>query len=408
MTDYNKFLNEYKLKDPVCLWKWTWSTIRLMEGTTNSCHRVKSDKLSSDTYKDFHNTPTKLQHREKMQKGIWPGDGCEYCKNIEDSGGLSDRKEVNSDTFFAPVELKENPNAVNLTPKIVEVYFNNLCNLNCIYCSGKYSTLWEAEENKFGLKNNSKLQEAKKQYPQMLEKHWEWMKENAVNIAEYRILGGEPFFQPELEENIKFFLNNPCPNTKFIIFSNLKIKNDRMRKLLDKVIELKKINHIAGFKIVCSFDCWGAEQEYIRTGLNLNQWEENFLTLLHDYPSIDMHIHGTLISLTMQTLPMLCEKIAQWNNIRHITHTINFVNNQPYMDVGIFPNGFFDNEFNKCIELHNDSKTIQFLQGYKDKINNQKYDPNKIKKLKTTLDDIDKRRGTNWKTLWPWLDNYEV
>ena len=158
MTDYNKFLNEYKLKDPVCLWKWTWSTIRLMEGTTNSCHRVKSDKLSPDTYKDFHNTPTKLQHREKMQKGIWPGDGCEYCKNIEDSGGLSDRKEVNSDTLFAPVELKENPNAVNLTPKIVEVYFNNLCNLNCIYCSGKYSTLWEAEENKFGLKNNSKLQ----------------------------------------------------------------------------------------------------------------------------------------------------------------------------------------------------------------------------------------------------------
>ena len=85
---YNsKFLSKYNLQDPVCMYKWTWSTIRLMEGSTNSCHRVKSDKLTPENYENFHNTPTKLLHRKTMQKGQWPGDGCEYCRDIELAGG---------------------------------------------------------------------------------------------------------------------------------------------------------------------------------------------------------------------------------------------------------------------------------------------------------------------------------
>jgi hypothetical protein len=382
-----------------------------MEGTTNSCHRVKSDKLTPDTYKDFHNTPSKLLHRQKMQNGIWPGDGCEYCKVIEDAGGISDRQDMNVDDWFSPIELEQDPKAIKVTPQLVEVYFNNLCNLNCIYCSAEYSTLWEAEDKKFGLRHPSEWEEiekTRKQYPEMLKQHWKWMEENIIHVKEYRVLGGEPFFQPELEENIDFFFNNPCPDTKFLIFSNLKVKNQRMRKLLDKIVELQKIKHIADFQIVCSFDCWGPEIEYIRTGLNLKQWEENFLTLLHDYPSISVQIHGTLISLTMQTLPVLCEKIAGWNSVKHISHSLNFACGKPQMDMGIFPPGFFDKEFDRCIELHNDDWTKKMLVGYKKKVNAQKYEPEKITELKTTLDEIDKRRGTNWKKLWPWLDSYEV
>ncbi len=410
------FLEKYNLKDPSCLYKWTWSTIRLMEGTTNSCHRVKSDKLTPYTYKDFHNTPSKLIHRQKMQNGIWPGDGCEYCKKIEDAGGLSDRQDINNDAWLSPIELEQDPKAIKVTPKLVEVYFNNLCNMNCIYCNGHYSTLWEAEEKKFGLRDTKdfeKLQLQRKQYPEMLKQHWEWMKENVKHVVQYRVLGGEPFFQPEFEQNIDFFFNNPCPNTKFIIFSNLKVKNERMRKLLDKVVQLQKINHISGFQVVCSFDCWGPEVEYIRTGLDLKQWEENFTTLLYDYPGVDLQIHGTIISLTMQTLPILCEKIVGWQRVRSIYHSQNFVCDKPHMDVGIFPPGFFDKEFDRCIKLYNDSnvytqKTKEYLVGYKKKVNAQKYEPEKITKLKTTLDEIDKRRGTNWKKLWPWLDSYEV
>lgn len=405
------FLKKYGLRDPVCLYKWTWSTIRLMEGSTNSCHRVKSDKITPETYKDFHNTPTKLKHRTMMKNGEWPGDGCEYCRDIEQAGGLSDRKEIQSDDHLAPIEMDRNAKKVRLTPKLVEVYFNNLCNLNCIYCSGEYSTVWEQEEKKFNLRHPNEfkeMEEGRKNYPAMLKAHWEWMKEHAKHIAEYRILGGEPFFQPEFEQNINFFYDNPCPDTKFCIFSNLKVDNTRMRKLMDKVVDLQKRKHIKSFQITCSLDCWGPQQEYIRTGLNLKQWEENFETILHEYPSIDIELHGTIISLTMDTLPDLCAKVAEWNNVRHIQHTISFASGRPGMSAMIFPVGFFDKQFKKCIKIHNDPHAIKRLKGFWATVNNRPQSKKQIKQLKKNLDDIDARRGTNWKKLWPWLDKYEV
>lgn len=406
------FLKKYNLPDPVCMYKWTWSTIRLMEASTNSCHRVKSSNLTPETYENFHNTPLKLEHRKKMLSGLWPGDGCEYCRDLERAGALSDRLDLNKDIHLTPPELEENPKAINVTPRMVEVYFNNLCNLGCIYCSATYSTVWEYEEEKFGLADETRLKQLKQsreQYPAMLAAHWKWLEKNAHEINYYGVLGGEPFFQPELEQNIEFFEKNPCPNLKFYIFSNLKVNNTKFRSILDRLTNLVESNHIDDMRIVCSLDCWGPQQEYIRTGLNLKNWEKNFLTLLHDYPLLHINIHSTIISLTMQTLPQLCSKISEWRKVRHIHHTLSFVSSRPEMDLGNFPKNYFKDDFDKAIEYTTDPKVKSRLEGFRKKIDAQKPDFNDIKKLKNTLDIFDQRRGgTSWRTLWPWLDKYEV
>jgi organic radical activating enzyme len=382
-----------------------------MQGSTNSCHRVKSDTIAVNDYQNFHNTPTKLKHRDKMLNGIWPGDGCEYCKKIEDAGGRSDRLELNEDVHYAPKELKFNNYATAVTPRILEVYFNNLCNLNCIYCNSDYSTVWEAEDRKFNLRSSLELDQLSKgreQYPDMLKNHWKWMEENAKNLIEYRILGGEPFFQPELKDNIEFFKKNPCPDTKFVVFSNLKIENSKMCSLLDEIVKLEKNNHIKSFSLVCSLDCWGPQQEYIRTGLNLKQWEENFLTILKNYQSVNLEIHGTIISLTLDTLPSLCKKVTEWNKVRKVKHSISFVSGCQNMDANIFPNNFFDLKFDNAINESTDKNIIEWLKGFKKTVNNAPCNNDAIRKLKHILNNFDIRRGTNWKILWPWLDKYEV
>jgi len=114
------FLKKYNLPDPVCKYKWGWSTIRLFEGTTNSCHRVKSDVLTPETYANFHNTPNKIADRTKMLNGQWPGNGCEYCKDLELAGASSDRTEINRyDDDLAPINTSDTE--VNLIPSMVEV-----------------------------------------------------------------------------------------------------------------------------------------------------------------------------------------------------------------------------------------------------------------------------------------------
>lgn len=408
MTD---FLKEYNLPDPVCMYKWSWSTIRLYLGTTNSCHRIKSDNLTPETYQDFHNTPQKIADRKLMLDGKWPKTGCQYCEYLEKAGASSDRTELNKDRFLAPPELKNNPKETRVTPRMVEVYFNNRCNLNCIYCSGEYSTVWEVEEKKFNLQDPeyfTRLEESRKQYPAMLEAHWKWLEKNAHEIYFYGVLGGEPFFQDELEQNIEFFENHPCPNLGFYMFSNLKVDNSKMRSILDRIVKLIENKHIKNFRIVCSLDCWGPQQEYIRTGLNLKNWEQNFTTLLHDYSEIDLQIHSTLISLTMPTLHELCAKVTEWNKVRFVRHSLSFADGRPEMDIGIFPERYFKKDFAKAIKHTGDKETKDWITGFYKKVEEQPADNEKIESLKIILDQIDIRRGTDWRKLWPRLDKNEI
>jgi hypothetical protein len=401
------FLKTYELYDPVCLYKWGWSTIRLLERTTNSCHRVKSDRITPETYADFHNTPTKIADRKKMLSGKWPGNGCEYCKDLEHAGASSDRTEINEDIYLAPINTTKTN--VYLIPTMVEVYFNNLCNLSCIYCTSTYSTVWEAEDKKFGSQTNKEIENFKKSrdmYPAMVAAHWKWLTDNCHGIKKYNILGGEPFFQPELEQNIDFFEKNPCPNLHFSIFSNLKVDKDKMRRVLDKIESLRIRKHIKSFEIVCSLDCWGPQQEYVRTGLNLKKWEENFNILLNEYTNFNLQIHSVLISLTIDTLPELVNKVTEWNKHRFISHSISFAEGCPHMHPGIFPTGYFSKQFSSAIDLSDTTDKKNWLKGFEKRVDSQIQSPENIIKLKQTLDELDKRRGTNWRILWPWLDQY--
>ena len=133
-----------------CQLKWTWSTIFLTTETTASCHRTNQHKFDVEQF-DFHNTPSKLNDRERMLQGQWPEKGCDYCKNIEAAGGQSDRiTNLDLPGIHAPIELDSNPKEIKVTPRILEVYFDNTCNLKCVYCGPHFSSLWDAENKSHG------------------------------------------------------------------------------------------------------------------------------------------------------------------------------------------------------------------------------------------------------------------
>jgi hypothetical protein len=166
--------------------------------------------------------------------------------------------------------------------------------------------------------------------------------------------------------------------------------------------------HLASVQITCSLDCWGPQQEYVRTGLDLVQWEKNFDTLVKEFQKINVQVHGTMTSLTIKTMPGLVKKINDINQYRTGKSipaflTYNMVFDPPHMNPDIFPNGLFDTDFDEVINLLTDSHTKNLIQGYKQSINNGKHNPDLIDKLKIYLDELDARRGTNWKPLFPWL-----
>lgn len=397
--------------ETACQLKWTWSTIYLAAEMTASCHRTNHHRFDTELF-DFHNTPEKTADRERMLNGLWPERGCQYCRNIEEAGGQSDRI-TNADFpgIHAPPELDTNLNATHVTPRILEVYFDNTCNLKCVYCGPYFSSLWDAENNKFenfehgdvvlrgGYQKSPNIESNK-------QKLFEWIKQNRDSLTLFNILGGEPLFQKELEQCLDLFDQYPAPELKLQIFTNLNTNLSHLQKVVTKIKRLIDTNKLREFEVTASLDCWGAPQEYARYPLNLRSWEENFNYLLSN-SWINIIVSSTITPLTLKTLPDLLEKINSWNQVRKIYHYQNSVVHPSFMFIDMFGD-IFTKDFERAIELKPEGTpeevaSKEYLCGIAQQAASGQPNINKITDLFVYLNELDRRRNTNWQNVFPWL-----
>jgi hypothetical protein len=281
-----------------------------------------------------------------MLDGQWPENGCFYCKDIEAAGGQSDRlTNLDFPGIHAPPELDHDLKAVHVTPRMLEVYFDNTCNLKCLYCGPHFSSLWDAENVKFGEPAFVKSLDIERNK----QKLFDWLKVNAHNLTVFNILGGEPLYQPELEQCLALFEQHPAPELKLQIFTNLNAKLPYLQKIIQRVKQLIDNQCIREFEVTASLDCWGKPQQYVRFPLNLQQWQQNFEYLL-DQHWINLIINSTVTPLTIKTLPDLLAKINQWSLNRKVYHYQNSVNWPDHMFIDIFGDIFAD-DFDRAIRL---------------------------------------------------------
>lgn len=397
--------------DTACQLKWNWSTVYLTTEKTASCHRTNHHKFDTDQF-DFHNTPSKLEDRRRMLNGQWPEQGCNYCQNIEQAGGQSDRiTNLDFPGMHAPPELDNDPLAINVTPRILEVYFDNTCNLKCLYCGPYFSSLWDAENKKYGqfkrgdlvisdtFQKSSNIESNK-------QKLYSWLKQHRQHLTVFNILGGEPFYQQELEECLDLFDQHPAAELKLQIFTNLNVKPDKLRNIIQRIKTLIDQNKLRELEITASLDCWGPPQEYVRYPLNLSSWEKNFEYLL-DQHWINLIISSTITPLTIKTLPDLLQKINHWNQQRTVYHYQNSVNGPSYMFIDIFGDIFVD-DFEQSLLLkpednHEQIASKNYLKGIAQQSASQKPNIPEIVKLFDFLNEMDRRRNTDWAQVFPWL-----
>jgi hypothetical protein len=385
-----------------CQLKWVWSTIYLTTGKTASCHRTTHHKFDYDIF-DFHNTPEKIQDRERMLQDQWPQSGCEYCRNIEEAGGASDRI-TNLDFwgFDQPKELQDNPTATSVTPRILEIYFNNTCNLKCTYCGPWFSTLWNDELARFGEKTFS----IDNNFETNKQKCFDWLNLNIHELYQLNVLGGEPLYQDEFDQLLDLLDEHPAPELTLTFFSNLAVAHDKLTQKINRIEKLKKLGHIKRLIITASLDCWGPEAEFARFPLNLTTWEKNFNYIL-DREWITITIGSTITPLTIKSLYVLMEKINSWNEQRPVYWYGNSVNGPDYMFIDMFGDVFRD-DFDRAIELMpttlpEHQSVRNYLIGIRDQSGDTGINLTRIEKLYTMLELFDTRRRTNWRGVYPWL-----
>ncbi len=330
-----------------------------------------------------------------MLQGQWPGFGCEHCKSIEDSGGTSDRMlHLDFPGITAPPELDTDLTATRVTPRILEIYFSNVCNLKCVYCDPTFSSQINQENTKFGpfVKNGVRLPgrvEIPEEFDAATDKMFGWLDKNIHSLNKLLILGGEPFIQKETKRLLDFIQRRQLPGLDLVLFSNLTIQHENFKKQIDQLQQIKITSNLNQINLIGSLDCWGPQAEYIRNGLDLKLFEKNFTYALNN-TDITLNINSALDPLTANTMPELVLKINEWSKIRTVYWSLMKTAGRDFFHPTIFGPQGLDLGFQKAIDQFDDLGDIDkanyknYFQGIASEIRDSKPDINLQRKLKTS------------------------
>jgi len=324
-----------------CGAKWYNATIWLGSGQTTSCHHPLPHQIDINAVeanpKLIHNTPEKKEQRRQMQVGERPA-GCEYCWKIEDMGTdkISDR--VDKTRIYTDEELDEAYNTdytqdVNL--RTLEIAFDRTCQLACSYCNPAFSSTWVKDIRNNGPYNNlvsdgrnhfthrhdsSQLFTIHDRNP-YVEAFFKWWESDLhKTLRELRITGGEPLMSGYTWKLLDWFkANKGKSTTRLAINSNLAMEQDKIDRLLEAAGDVE-------LDLYTSCEATYDHAEYIRDGLDYQQWFNNVEYLLESKKLRGLHVMCTVNSLCLISLPYLLKQIVKWKK-QYGQDAVNFTLN---------------------------------------------------------------------------------
>lgn len=400
--------------DAACVYKWGWNTFRLFDATSSSCHRVTPVAVSLENFQDFHNTTEVLDDRKLMLQGHWPVNrGCEYCQSVEKQGGVSDRTYHNNISGLTPVDFDPNGDQ-RVTPRILELYLHNTCDLACVYCLPQFSSRINDELRKFGPYpigiTPVKIVPNRDKY---FSEWMQWLEQNYQSVERVSILGGEPFLQKELWTILEFMATKQNKNLTISVNTNLNASVETVSRFVETCKNLVASRSIRRVHIDASLDCWGPQAEFIRHGLSLARWQQNFEYLLqHNWLSLSVHqvVTGLSIGTALQLQKQIAKYKEQFPRLVQAYHLVDSGAEEIYHPE-IFGADFFKPQLDQLLQTFPittewDQESKARLEGISRLIDAAQPNYSRLSKLRATLDAIDQRRGTNWRELFPEIDQY--
>lgn len=309
-----------------CGAKWYNATIWLGSGMTTSCHHPLPHKVEVDDVirnpKALHNTQRKKMEREQMQKGERPS-GCEYCWKIEDIGrdNISDR--VYKTVIYDDKDLDyayRTPASTDIDLQTLEIAFDRTCQFACSYCNPAFSSTWRNDIKRNGpymdLKSDgrnhfthehdsSQLYSFGEVNPYVEAFHRWWESDLHRTLKELRVTGGEPLMSGDTWKLLDWFkANRGKSSTRLAINSNLGTQVD-LDRLLDSIDGIE-------FDLYTSNEAVGLQAEYIRDGLNWEDWANNMEKIMQSGKVRGLHVMCTINALCLDSLPSLLDILIQW------------------------------------------------------------------------------------------------
>jgi hypothetical protein len=159
--------------------------------------------------------------------------------------------------------------------------FSNLCNFKCRMCGDMLSSAWETEQRQHDMinwtdpKNNWMVPEVRKEISKFQDTQIEQEFADAVEqhrVEEIYWVGGEPLMYEQHWRYMQRIIelgDGPRLYARY---------NTNLSRIEYRGINLYRdiLDHVRDWQICASLDGTGATGEYIRTGLDYQQWRRNF------------------------------------------------------------------------------------------------------------------------------------
>lgn len=252
----------------------------------NINQKTIDDILSSDKLKEIRNS---------INQGVGHREYCRGClERIND--GHTERQwhnDTNKDFLVvgADVESKH-------CPTIVDIRWNNTCNLSCSYCNSYFSSTW-GSINKSPVKS-----QVRPNYNSLIE----FISSNTKNIRDVAMLGGEPLL---INENVMLLQNLPL-DTRVTIITNGAVDFE-----YNKVFELLSQRKNVHWRI--SVDNITEQYEYVRHGAQWHRLVNNLIKIKDFDHQMGVHAVYSIYNCTRlmefrQTMKNFVDHV-QWQRV---------------------------------------------------------------------------------------------
>lgn len=258
---------------PFCTAPWNGITVR-ENGDVKVCCSSQTvlGNINSQSIDDIFNNDIQIKIKQNLLAGI-PDKNCNLCADqLKHSGTATLRNHYN---FNYPEVVDK--------LKFIDIRWNNLCNLSCIYCGPNQSTTWAEKLNP------SSIKIVKHNYDAELEN---WVLSRSDQIHELMLVGGEPLL---MKQNYAL-INKLSDDARISIITNLSynLANNPVTGILFNRPANNTIWNI-------SVENYGDQFEYIRNGATWKQFDENLLLLTkHNPDTISlMMVYGVFSGLQL-------------------------------------------------------------------------------------------------------------
>ena len=445
--EYLDHIEQITGSDTFCSAKWYNSTIWLGSGQTTSCHHPPAHQIDIEAIKQdcsaIHNTEQKKDDRRLMLNSERPK-GCDYCWKLEDMGKVSDRvykTQIYSDEDIQKAADTKYTENVNL--KTLEISFDRTCQFACSYCNPAFSTSWAKDINDNGPYENLvsdgrnhfthshpasqpfKVGEDNPYVNAFI--NW-WDKGLKSSLQELRITGGEPLMSQEFwrfmrgyskvtqaEEEYNDFdtYENTIP-PKLAVNTNLGCSQELFERFIALTHDVNEMD------VYTSCEATFHQAEYIRDGLDFDEWLSRVDVLLFEARMESFHVMCTINALSLFSLTEFLDMLLMLKAKNHssfhgsflgLNFTLNilrfpsfqsclvlpeYIRKQRRQDLQLWLWKNATNEYLEPHELHHVERLIEYLkQPEPDDIDRFRHD------FKQFYTQYDKRRGKSFEDTFP-------